>query len=335
MFSAKQKLPWLLFALAFLFLCSGCRDDGENYRTNNSNKLILRLAETQASGTPSGKGVREFARLVEQKTAGRIKIKIYYSGQLGQEDSVLEQLRFGGIDLARISLASLEQQSSQVKMATLPFLISSQSQLLRIADGQIGKTIMEELLKEKIVCLTWYDGGSRIFYNTRREIKGVADYQGLKIGIQHSPRMIELYNYLGASTLPVALNEQYRALQSGMIDGVDDSLANYYVHRHYEVAKHLLYDSQSRIPEVLVASRVSMMQLPRQDQEHLAQAARESRALQVQAWSKLESEAFARLREMGVLIQYPDAASKNGFMAVLQPLYNNFRAADLQNIIQY
>ena len=78
-----------------------------------------------------------------------------------------------------------------------------------------------------------------------------------------------------------------------------------------------------------------MMQLPRQDQEHLAQAARESRALQVQAWSKLESEAFARLREMGVLIQYPDAASKNGFMAVLQPLYNNFRAADLQNIIQY
>lgn len=335
MLIAKQRLAWLLFALAFLFLCSGCRDEGENYRTNNANKLILRLAETQAAGTPSGKGVREFARLVEQKTAGRIKIKIYYSGQLGQEASVLEQIRFGGIDLARVSLASLEQHSAAVRMATLPYLITSPSQMLRIADGAIGIEIGEALLKEKIVCLTWYDGGARVFYNTSRAIRGVEDYRGLKIGIQRSPHMVELYNYMGAATVPVALHEQYRALQSGLIEAVDDSLATYYVHRHYEVAKHLLYDSESRIPEVVVASRVMMMQLSRQDQEVLMQAARESLKVQLQAWSELESEAFERLREMGVLINHVDAVGKKNLLVAAQPLYNSFRAAELQNVLQY
>ena len=330
-----RKLALLLLVPTCMAFFCGCRAESENYRTSNSNQIILRLAETQAAGTPSAIGVRAFARLVEEKTAGRIRVKVYYSGQLGEETNVLEQVQFGGVDFARVSLASLGHHSSAVRMVTLPYLITNSDQMRRIAEGKINAEIKEDLLKEKIVCLTWFDGGARVFYNTRREIRGVDDYHGLKISIQRSSHMVELYNYMGAFVVPISPHEQYRALQSGLIDGVDDSMANYYIHRHYEVAKHLLYDSQSRIPEVVVASRVTMMQLPRQDQEIIVWAAHESMKIQAQAWAEMEKDLFGKLREMGVLIHYVDALSMETLLSKAQPLYNNFRATDVEALIHY
>ena len=335
MLNLWRKVVWVLLGLAAICLLNGCGVSSDNYHTSDENKLILRLAETQAQDSPSAKGAREFARLVEQKTEGRIRIKVYDSGQLGQENSVIEQVQFGGIDFARVGVASLGNYSTRVRILTLPYVISSEGQMWRMIDGPVGDEIKETLMKEKIVCLVWYDGGVRAFYNSRREIQSPEDYRGLKISVQRSPAMAELYTYLGASVVPVPSHELYRALQSGLIDAVDDGLGAYYIHRHYEVAKYLLYDTQYHIPEMIIASRMTMMQLPRKDQEVIVAAASKSLNYHRQASLEMNKAAFRGLRDMGVLIHYLDAQGMEQIRATAQPLFNRFRLEDVQFIANY
>ena len=335
MLNLWQKVALVLVGIAILCFLNGCGKGSEAYRTGNAEKLILRLAEIETSDLPSARGAREFARLVEQKSEGRIKIKVYDSGQLGQESSVIEQVRFGGIDFARVGLASLGNHSVQARMLTMPYVIRSAGQMWRIADGPIGDNIKEVLLKEKLVCLAWYDGGVRAFYNTQREIRDLEDYRGLKISVQRSSAMTELYTYLGAIVVPVPTNELYRSLQSGLIESVDDGIASYYIHRHYEIAKHLLYDSQYRIPEVLIASRMTMMQLSKRDQEIITESARESLNVQRQASLEMEKEAFQGLRDMGVLIHHMDSKDIDQLKEAAKTMYHSFRDEELNEILNY
>ena len=311
---------------------SGCRQRDESYRVSNSNQIILRLAETQPPNYPSAQGAKEFARLVEQKSQGRIKVKVYDSGKLGEEISIIEQVQFGGIDLARVSLASLAKYSPKIRLVTLPYLFRNSEHMWNVLEGPVGTDIVDCLRKEKIVCLSWYEGGAKSYYNTKRQVNSVEDLKGLKISVQRSPIIMDIYSAMGLSLVPTGSSEVYSALQTGAIDGVEDTLVAYYTSKHYEVAPFFTYDEHSRIPEVIIASRVTLMQLAKNDQLLIEQAAKESAVVQGKAWLAMEKEAFKALHAMGIVITFTDTNSKNTFMSAIKPYYQRFSQDDLAAI---
>lgn len=295
-------------------------------------QIVMRLAETHPQDYPTTQGNYEFARLVEERTNGRVKIEVYHSSQLGEERAVIEQVQFGAIDFTRVSISPLAAFANQLNALQMPYLYRDADHMWSVLRGEIGDEILASLEPSGFVGLAWYDSGSRSFYNSVREITSVDDMQGLKFRVQESELMVGLVEALGAVATPMPFGEVYSALQTGVIDGAENNWPSYYSTSHYEVAEYYTLDQHTRVPEILVASKMSMDRLSAEDQEIIKQAARDSIDFQIEAWANFVDVAEEAVRANGNTITElsPDAYAE--FQEAMQPLYDNL-SPELQDVV--
>ena len=312
-----------------LICAGGCARDDNKYIVNDANNIILRMAESQSASYPSTRGDEQFARLVDQKSQGRIQVKIYHSGQLGEEASVIEQVHFGGLDLARVDLAALSQYAPEIAAMTLPYIFDSAEQMWAVIEGPYGQTVQETLQKEKITCLCWYEGGARNFYNSRRPVDDLDDLSGLKLSIPYAQDVMDAYSYLGISLIPTLSGDRYSALKEGSIDGVEENVIIYFNSKYYEVCKYMTLDAHSYLPELIIASRTTLMQLPQSDQELIQEAARESAVFQRKLWAEAEQDVLEALKKLDVSLSVLDNNSREAFLKEATSLY------DVMNLDHY
>ena len=166
--SRRQLL--LASAGAALWLC-GCR---EKEPAGAQPELLLRYAENQPEDYPTTQAALAFADLVAKRTDGRVKIEVYSSGELGSEQSVIQQMQFGGIDFARVSLSQLAGYLPVLNVLQLPYLYEDAEQMWRVLDGSIGDEFLGMLDAMDLTGLSWFDAGVRSFY-TRKPVAGLAD----------------------------------------------------------------------------------------------------------------------------------------------------------------
>ena len=292
--------------------------------------IVLRLAETHPADYPTTKGDYEFARLVEERTDGRIKIEVYPGHQLGEEKAVIEQVQFGAIDFTRVSISPLAAFAPDFNALQMPYLYRSADHMWKVLNSPLGDEFLGSLEPAGFVGLCWYDSGARSFYNSVRPIKSVADLKGLKIRVQQSELMVGLVEALGAVATPMPFGEVYSAIQTGVIDGAENNWPSYYSTSHYEVAKYYTLDQHTRVPEITIASKITMDKLSKEDQDIIKQAAKDSMAFQIKAWADYEKVARDAVEANGNEIIELDDLSE--FQAAMKPLYDKL-SPELQDVV--
>lgn len=315
-------------ALISTSLFTGC--SGKNNNTTGGN-VTFKLSDNQPEDYVTVKADKEFARIVKEKTNGRIKIEVYPGGQLGDEKSVIEQLQFGGIDAIRVGIGPLTGFNKEIGVLILPYIYRDTNHMFKVLDGPIGDKMFKSLENNKIVGLCWFDSGARNFYNTKKDVKTPDDLKGLKIRVQESPLMMNLVKVLGASPTPMAYGEVYSALQSGVIDGAENNWPSYLTTNQYEIAKHITVDEHSRIPEMIAFSKMSMDKLSADDQKILRDAAKEAAKYERTEWIKTENDAKQKIIEKGVTITKVDDIK--AFQDKVKPLYSEFNKETVDSII--
>jgi len=293
--------------------------------------IVLRMADVHNDGYPTVMGDREFARLVEERTDGRIKIEVYPGGQLGDEKTVIEQVQFGAIDLTRTSISPLTEFQKKLSVLMLPYLYRDKDHMFSVLDGEIGEEFLNDLTEVNMIGLSWYDSGARSFYNSKRPIETVADLDGLKIRVQKSEIMLDLVKSLGASPTPMAFSEVYSALQTGVIDGAENNWPSYLSTSHYEVAKYYTVDEHTRVPEMILMSNMTYEKLSEEDQKIIKQAAIEGAVYEREQWAKQIKEAEEEIVANGNIITRLD--SKDEFQKAVMPLYEKY-GAEYTDLIQ-
>lgn len=290
--------------------------------TDNGSKVVLKLADNQAPDYPTVVGDNEFAKLVKDRSKGKIEVKVYPSGQLGDEKSVIEQVQLGAIDFARINSAPLAEFSKDIGVFNMPYLFNSSDQMWKVLNGPIGDKLLKSLEGGKMEGLTYYDSGARDFYNTKHAVEHPSDLKGLKIRVQQSKTFVDLVNGFGGSATPMAYGEVYNALQTGVIDGAENNWPSYYSTNHYKSAKYITEDEHTRNPEILLASQTAWSKLSPADQELVKQAAKDSQDAQRKAWSDLEKKAKEAAKANGnVITELKDTAE---WQKAVQPLYDKY-----------
>lgn len=275
-------------------LLSGCgkTTTDSSKKVAETKPMTLRLSDNQPEGYPTVLGDKAFAKAVEEKTKGRIKVQVYPGSQLGDEKSVIEQVQFGAIDAVRIGVAPLAEFNKQVGVLILPYLYKDKDQMFRVLDGPIGDKIFASLAADsKIVGLSWLDSGARNFYNTKKDVKTPDDLKGLKIRVQESKPMMDLVKALGASATPMSYGEVYSALQTGVIDGAENNWPSFLSSNHYEVAKHITIDEHTRVPEMISISKTTWDKISPEDQKLVKAAAQEGAAVERAEWLKQDEAA--------------------------------------------
>lgn len=282
---------------------------------------------------PNGRGLDRFAELVGQRTNNRIRMRVYHSAQLGQQDEAIQQMRLGSIDFANFNLSPFNNLAPSTNVVTLPFLFRDVAHSHRAIDGIAGEEIARDLEAIGIIALAWYDAGARSLYTTR-PVRAPADLRGMKIRVQTSDLWIDLMRALGANPTPLPFGEVFTSLQSGVIDGAENNWPSYESTRHFEVARYFTTTEHSNVPEVLAVSRQRWQRLNEQERTILRDAARESAQLQRQLWA--ERERVSRERVVAAGVQVIEVTDRAPWAQLMAPVYEKYTGSNprLSNLVQ-
>ncbi|NIS59262.1 MAG: DctP family TRAP transporter solute-binding subunit [Proteobacteria bacterium] len=293
----------------------------------SAGPIQLTVAEIHPKDYPTTQGLFKFAELVKQRSAGQILIDVKYGGQLGKgEKKVVEQVQFGALDMARISVSPMTEFVPALEAFGLPYIWKSQQSMWKVLNGEIGKRLLKAVEKYRFYGLNYYEAGARSFYNSKREIKTVADLKGLKIRVQKSQLMLDLVNTMGANATPIAFGEVYDAISKGVIDGAENNWPSYESTGHYEVAKYYTLDTHTRVPEITVASRISFdKKLTKEQIELVKKAALDTQSYVVEKWNQRVGASKKKVMASGKnIITELTPEAREGFVKAVQPLYDKY-----------
>ncbi|MBA3069939.1 MAG: TRAP transporter substrate-binding protein [Hyphomonas sp.] len=285
-------------------------------------------SDTHPADYPTVTAVDEMARLLRERTDGRLDIKTYAGGQLGSERDTLEITVFGGLDMNRVNLAPLNAIEPVTTIPALPFLFRSNEHMRRALDSSIGDEILASLTKHGLIGLCFYDSGDRNFYNTKRPIYTPADMKGMKIRVPNSDLYVSMIKALGADATPMSIAEVYQALVQGVIDGAENNWPSYESGRHFEVASYYSLSHHVIAPEVLVMSKRRWDKLDKADQERVRQAAKDSVPFMRANWDAAVDAARTKLLAAGVKVN--EIADPVAFAAAMRPVWDKYVVSDDQ-----
>lgn len=316
----------ILSVLLCTGIFAGCGSSASTSSSSSSSKsdgkqVTLRLSDGQPKGYVTIKADEKFAKDVQAKTKGRVKIQVYGGGQLGDEKSVLEQVQFGAIDAVRVSVGPVAEFNKSIGVLALPYIFKDKDQMFRVLDGPVGDKLIKDMeTNSKFVGLCWFDAGSRSFYNSKRDVKTPDDLKGLKIRVQESKPMMDMVKYLGASPTPMGQNDIYSGLQSGVVDGAENNWQSYVSMNHYQVAKYFTLDEHTRLPELILFSKSSFDKLSKDDQKILKDCAKDAAKYERAEWVKAEDVAQKKAISSG--IKFTKIDDKTVWQAKVKPMYD-------------
>lgn len=285
------------------------------------DRAILTAADVHVDGYPTVEAVRWIGKRVEAETGGRLRIRVYHSGQLGREADTVELARVGALDITRVFFGAINNPFPLTQIFALPYVFESVEHMRRAVDGEVGAAVLKGFERRDLVGLAIYDSGSRSFYNVRRPVFEPADLHGLKIRVVPSDIFIDLVSALGANPTPLPYGEVYSALQTHLVDGAENNWRSFHSSRHFEVARYLSLTTHSFAPEALLMSRRTFTRLTPRDRDVVIAAARDSVAYMRGLWDRAESESRAHVAAAGVKINEVDMA---GFQKTARPVVDAY-----------
>ncbi len=281
----------------------------------------MRGADTHPSGYPTVAAVEGMAAALLAASDGRLRMKVFPGGQLGEERDTLELTIFGGLDFNRVNLAPLNAIAPETIVPTLPFLFRDEAHMRAAMDSQPGARILDSLAAHGLVGLCFYDSGARSFYTKGRAIHSPDDLKGLKIRVQNSDLFVSMVEALGADATPMAYGEVYQGLLQGVVDGAENNWPSYQSSRHFEAAPIYSLTRHVMAPEVLVMSARRWRKLATADQELVRDAARASVAQMRALWDSRTESARAALLAQGVTVIEP---APDAFAAKVAPVWARY-----------
>lgn len=265
-------------------------------------------ADTHVIDYPTVQAVIRFGDILAERTDGRLKLRMYAGGQLGNERDTLEITTFGGLDFNRVNLAPLNSIEPLTIVPALPFIFESTQHMRTVLDGTVGDEVLASLEPHGLIGLCFYDSGERSFYNTRGPIRTPDDLKGLKIRVPGSDLYVGMIKALGGDATPMPLDEVYQSLAQGVIDGAENNWPSFESGRHYEVARFYSLTRHLLTPEVFAMSKISWDKLSATDQQLVRSAAKESVAYMRLLWDAQVKRSMKIILDAGVAVNDVDPA---------------------------
>ena len=256
----------------------------------------FRVADTQPADYPTVQALQYMAQIIEERSAGRHRLHVFHSRQLGEEKETIEQTRIGAIDLNRTNVAPIGSLVPVANVLSLPFLFRSFEHLHRVLDQSIGQEILAQFQPHGFVGLTFYDSGARSIYNSVRPVRSLADMQGLRIRVQQSSLMSDMIKALGADPVELPYGQVSTGLSTRLIDGAENNWPSYVTTGHYKLAPYYILTEHSMSPEVLVMSRPAWESLSGEDRDIFLEVFMRS------LWTSLEERSRQQARAAGNII---------------------------------
>ncbi|MGI6854282.1 TRAP transporter substrate-binding protein [Mesorhizobium sp. 1B3] len=286
----------------------------------------LRFAFTGSKEHPQGLGAQKFAELVEQKSGGKMTVRLFPDGSLGGDLQTVSALQGGTLDITVLNGGLLSGVVKDFGLLDLPFLFNNPEEADALVDGPVGEKLFGKLPEKGLVGLTYWELGFRNITTSTRPIAKLEDFSGLKLRVVQSPLFIDLFNTLGANAVPLPFPELYSALEQKVVDGQENPLATVDAMKFHEVQTYLSISRHIYNPQTVIISKKSWDALNEEEQAVLKSAAAESRLFQREVSRKKNAESLQALEAAGMQVNEISPDELNRIREAIKPVVEKFSA---------
>ncbi|HXT05207.1 MAG TPA: TRAP transporter substrate-binding protein [Casimicrobiaceae bacterium] len=280
----------------------------------------IKLGHVGEPGSIFQKSADEFAKRANAKLAGKAKVIVYGSSQLGGDKEMIQKLKLGTLDMALPSTV----MSSEVDIAgifEMPYIVKDRAHMGRIEKEVFWPMIEPAIEKKGLKVLAVWENGVRHITNNKRPIKLPADLQGIKLRVPEGKWRVKMFQAYGANPSPMKFSELFTALQTGVMDGEENPLTQIYSAKLQEVQKYLSLSGHVYTPAYLTVGTKHWETLPADIRKTLEDTAKETQAFVYQAAAHDEEDLLGKLKQAGMQVNEVD---KDAFVAASKPIYEEF-----------
>src|SRR6478735_8146559 len=286
--------------------------------------IVIKFSHVVATNTPKGLAAEKFKKLAEKYTGGKVKVEVYPNSQLYKDKEELEALQLGAVQMLAPSNSKFGPIGvKEFEVFDLPYILPDLKTLRKVTDGPLGAKLLKLLDSKGMTGLAYWDNGFKQM-SANKKLVAPADYKGMKFRIQSSKVLEAQFRTLGAIPQVMAFSEVYQALQTGVVDGQENTWSNIYTQKMHEVQKYATVTNHGYIGYVVVVNKKFWDGLPAEVRGQLDKAMKEATAFGNGQSAKENEDGLDQIRKSGKseivnLTPEQDAAMRKA----MEPVYKD------------
>jgi len=218
-----------------------------------ADPITIKFSHVVAENTPKGQGALMFKKLVEERLAGKVEVQVYPNSSLFGDGKEMEALLLGDVQLIAPSLAKFEHYSKGVQVFDLPFLFNDIDAVDRFQKGEAGQKLLRSMEDKNITGLGyWHNGMKQLSAN--KPLREPKDARGLKFRVQASAVLDEQFKAVRANPRKMSFAEVYQGLQTGVVNGTENTWSNYESQKVHEVQPYMTASDHGLIDYMVITN---------------------------------------------------------------------------------
>jgi C4-dicarboxylate-binding protein DctP len=284
--------------------------------------IIIKFSHVVANDTPKGKGALKFKELAEKYTDGKVKVEVYPNSSLYKDKEEIEALQLGSVQMLAPSTAKFAPLGAkEFESLDLPWLFKDEATYNKAMKGPVGKYLFSKLEAKGITGLAFWDNGFHMT-SANRPLLMPADFQGLKVRISGSKIADRYFRDVGAIPQIMAFSEVYQALQTGVVDGCENTPSNYLTQKFYEVQSDITVSSHAHLQYAVIVNTKFWNGLPADIRKELDKAMDEATDYTNSIAVKENQDALAQIKKSGkTTLHYLTDDQRKAWQVAMRPTY--------------
>jgi C4-dicarboxylate-binding protein DctP len=289
--------------------------------------IVIKFSHVVAADTPKGKAAEKFKELAEKYTNGKVKVEVYPNSTLYKDKEELEALQLGAVQMLAPSNSKFGPIGiREFEVFDLPYILPDLKTLRKVTDGPLGARLLKLLDAKGMTGLAYWDNGFKQM-SANKKLVAPSDYKGLKFRIQSSKVLEAQFRTLGAIPQVMAFSDVYQALQTGVVDGQENTWSNMYTQKMHEVQKYATVTNHGSIGYVVVVNKKFWDGLPADIRDECTKAMKEATEFGNGQSAKENEEALEEIKKSGkteivTLTAEQDEAMRKAMMPVYKEVAN-------------
>ncbi|KEK25626.1 DctP family TRAP transporter solute-binding subunit [Bacillus gaemokensis] len=289
-----------------------------------NKQIVFKFSHVVAENTPKGLAASKFAELVNEKSNGTIKIEIFPNGSLYSDIEEIRALKAGQVHFIAPSTSKLGILSQEWSVLDLPFAFPSHKAIKEGLNGKIGEQLLHSLQKDDIKGLAHWSNGFKQITSNKGPIYTPKDIKGQSFRIMQSDVIQSQFNLLKADAHQDSFNSTYKLIESGKVDGEENTISNIYSKKFYNVQKYLTISNHGYLGYVVMIDQKTWNQQTEKTKQILLEAMKETTDWNNQQAIQMNEKQLELIKQnSSIQIHKLTDAEKKEWEKALAPLYED------------
>jgi C4-dicarboxylate-binding protein DctP len=286
--------------------------------------IVIKFSHVVAETTPKGKSALLFKQLVEERLGDKVKVEVYPNSSLFGDAKEMEALLLNDVQIVAPSLAKFEQYTKSLQLFDLPFLFNDIAAVDRFQNSDAGKALLKSMEDKNIVGLAyWHNGMKQMSAN--KALREPKDARGLKFRVQASDVLEAQFKAVRAQARKMAFAEVYQGLQTGVVNGQENTWSNIFSQKFFEVQPYITESNHGVIDYMLITNAEFWNGLPDDIRAELDKIVTEVTAENNKIAGDLNAEAKQKIIDAGtseIIELTPE--QRAAWVEAMKPVWDEF-----------